>query len=180
MRRRIWNIWLALVACLAISTTQSVSVADEIPGNDIPVIQYHIDTGLVLLDPDGLPLTDVLLDFRDGITNSFFDNSPDNPLFAEHGGLIPNWESGDSGESIYGVSGIAEGFTGPMLPWAQISSGLDYEDFLGVRCYWVGGSVWDVVETNVTVVPEPATVLLLGLRRPGFAKETQSIEKIIN
>jgi hypothetical protein len=138
-------------------------VADEIPGNDIPQIEYHIDIGLVLLEPDGLALTDALLDFSFGTTNSFFDNSPDNPLFVEYGGLIPNWESGDNGESIWGESTIAEGYTGPLRPWAQISSGLGNEDFLGVRCRWVGGSAWDVVETNVTVVPEPATVLLLAL-----------------
>lgn len=147
---------------LFILTNRSVLVADEIPDNNIPIVEYHIDTGLVLLDADGLALTDALLDFRDSITNSFFDNSPDNPLFAEYGGLIPNWESGDNGESIWGESTIAEGYTGPLRPWAQISSGLDNEDFLGVRCHWVGGSAWDVVETNVTVVPEPATLFLLG------------------
>ena len=148
---------------LFILTNRSVLVADEIPGNDVPMIEYHIDTGLVLLDADGLALTDALLDFRNSITNSFFDNSPDNPLFAEYGGLIPNWESGDNGESIWGESTISEGYTGPLRPWAQISSGLDNEDFLGVRCYWVGGSPWDVVETNVTIVPEPATLFLLSL-----------------
>ncbi|MHC4458825.1 MAG: choice-of-anchor Q domain-containing protein [Planctomycetota bacterium] len=142
---------------LVISNTQESSFADEIPGNDIPMIQYHIDTGLVLLDPDGLALADARLDFRNSIVNSFFDNSPDNPLFAEYGGLIPNWESGFAGESIYGVSRIAEGYIGPMRAWAQISSGLDTQDFLGVRCHWVGGSAWDIVETNVTVVPLPAT-----------------------
>lgn len=168
--KRSVSIILVVLMVLAISTSQPVSYADEIPSNDIPMIEYYIDTGLVLLDPDGLALTDALLDFRgveiEGFlhyNNDFFDNSPDNPLFAEYGGLIPNWESGDNGESIWGNSTIAEGYTGPMRPWAQISSGLDNEDFLGVRCYWVGGSVWDVVETNVTIVPEPATVLLLGL-----------------
>ena len=144
----------------AISTTQSVSYADEIPGNDIPKVEYHIDTGLVLLDPDGLALATVTVDFPDGLTNTFFDNSPDNPLFVEFGGLIPNWESGDVGEDIWGQSTIAEGYSGPMRCWAQISSGLASEDFLGVR-YWPVAA--DFAQTNVTVVPEPATVLLLGL-----------------
>jgi len=163
-----------LFIALFILTNRSVLVGDEIPGNEVPMIEYHIDTGLVLLDADGLALTDALLDFRDSITNSFFDNSPDNPLFAEYGGLIPNWESGNNGESIWGASTIAEGYTGPLRPWAQISSGLDNEDFLGVRCYWVGGSAWDVVETNVTVIPEPATLFLLGLGTLALLKKRKA------
>jgi len=163
MKKIIWSIWLALGACLAISTTQSVSVADEIPGNGIPMIQYHIDTGLVLLDPDGLSLTSATVDFSVGpLPNSFFDNSPDNPLFADYGGLIPNWESGDVGEGIWGQSTIAEGYSGPMRCWAQISSGLSSSDFQGAGYGWFENPYPGSV-TNVTVVPEPATVLLLGL-----------------
>ena len=163
MRRAKIMVVFFVVSALGISNSQQASFADEIPGNDIPMIQYHIDTGLVLLDPDGLALSFASLDFSVGpLPNSFFDNSPDNPLFVEFGGLIPNWESGDVGEDIWGQSTIAEGYSGPMRCWAQISNSLSSSDFLRVRYTWVGWAP-PVGETNVTVVPEPATVLLLGL-----------------
>ena len=159
---------LTMLVVLVFSYRQQASFADEIPDNNIPRIEYHIDTGLVLLGSDGLALTTANIVFRDretgGVghnTNQFFDNSPDNPLFAEHGGLIPDWESYDVGESIWGDSTIAEGYAGSLRPWAQISSGLGSEDFLYAGYWWVGS--YEGGQTNVTVIPEPGTVLLLGL-----------------
>jgi len=162
MRKEKIIIVFFVVLALGISNSQQASFADEILGNDIPMIQYHIDTGLVLLDPDGLSLKWATIDFSDQFTNTFFDNSPDNPLFVEFGGLIPNWESYDVGEGIGGESTVAQGYSGPMRAWAQISSGLSTSSFLNVGYGWVENPYPGDV-TNVTVVPEPATLLLLGL-----------------
>ncbi len=153
-----------VLLCLFLAITSSVAVADFIPGNNIPAIIYNTDNGLLLLDPDGLAVTRVRISFPDN-ANHFFDNSPSNPLFASYGGLIPNWEFYDVGENVLGESLISSaGYDGPIRPWGQISSGLDSEDF-GATYYWFGDYNLSetYAQTDITIIPEPATVILFGL-----------------
>jgi len=157
----------AMVAAITLCCHNQV-LADDVSGNNIPGILYDPSTGLVMVDPDGLIVTESQIVFRDRNTgevghntNTYFDNSLGNPLFASNGGLIPDWDSGDNGEGIWGES-TSSGYDGSPLCWAQISSGLGEEDFLYARYNFPEGPIGGV-QTNVTVVPEPATMGLLAI-----------------
>jgi hypothetical protein len=139
---------------------------------DAPLVYYYQDTGLLLLDTNGWEMgtVQIIYNYREDLggyaNNGFFDNSEDNPLFEPWGGPIDviGWQAGDVGESVYGQ--VREMFdnpsyTGGLAAWGQISSVLTEDDFDYVRYveFGVSGSYY----TNVIIVPEPVTMLLLGL-----------------
>ena len=120
MEKRTSVICFFLIVCLVGLNTTSTN-ANTISGDNIPLVEYHPDTGLLLLDTDGFDIAMASVGFRDresgGIgyeTNNFFNNSTDNPLFADYGGVITEWTSGWNGEDIYGQMPFGQTYSGSL------------------------------------------------------------------
>ncbi|MFI4913235.1 MAG: PEP-CTERM sorting domain-containing protein [Sedimentisphaeraceae bacterium JB056] len=144
---------------------------------DAPLVYYYQDTGLLLLDTNGWEISTVSVSFNYRVelggyaNNGFFDNSESNPLFEPWGGPISvaGWKADDVGEEVYGqVENLGgQSALNPLYQgigaWGQISAGLVQEDFQQVWFSAIKEGGDDSEYTNVIIVPEPATMLLLGL-----------------
>ncbi|AQT67767.1 hypothetical protein STSP2_00916 [Anaerohalosphaera lusitana] len=157
----------SILGLILFSFLPAIASANLITGDGIPLVQYNTLTGLVLVDTDGANVTGLGVDFYDSETgqvsedvNHFFDNSPTNPLFAEYGGIIPEWRTGFVGETIYAELNGVRRPAGTLTPWAQISAGLTTDNFIGAK-YWLEGSSRKY--TDIQIVPEPATLAMLGI-----------------
>jgi hypothetical protein len=126
----------------------------------------------LLLDTNGWEINSLAVVFNyrddlDGYANgSFFDNSTDNPLFEPWEGpiAVDGWKAGFGGEGVYGLivdTSQYSSYIGELDAWCQISSGLSEDDFMYVE--YIDGQGGYYKDTNVIIVPEPATMLLLGL-----------------
>jgi hypothetical protein len=143
----------------------SVSCFADILDVDTPLVYYHQDTGALSLDTNGIGIRELVISFNDDIhPQSFFDISPSNPLFASYGGLITDWEYTDTGPgAIYWGMYSESGYSGSLGALCQIASGLSEGDFGQIEYRVYPGDIFDIQYTNIMIVPEPASMLLLGL-----------------